>query len=57
MLTIVSHHRNSPYALILCGQGADNIPTVIGTAVIYENHFEGDIERLGNGDDSFDKIW
>ena len=56
MLTIVSHHRNSPYALILCGQGADNIPTVIGTAVIYENHFEGDIEGLGNGDDSLDKI-
>ncbi len=38
-------------------QAADGIPTVVGATVIYKDYFEGNIERFGNGYDSFNEIW
>src|SRR6266700_7500863 len=57
VLFIVPHHRHSPYACMHRRQAADGIPTVVGATVIYKDYFEGNIERFGNGYDSFDEIW
>src|SRR6476660_3344617 len=39
MLTIVTHHINSPHARIFIGKALNDRPTVIGAAIIDQDNF------------------